>query len=77
MLFFDTDNGVFPCPRAIVKFSFSVMIGTSETKIVSFDVVLCLVIDSSVKVNSTSFSFRLQVPFLQMLTFYCLTSLLK
>ena len=70
----------------IITFSLPIIFGISETRVISFDAVLCIFKGSSVNVNSDSFSkifqaqfqnFLLQVPFQKALTFRCLTDLLK
>ena len=45
----------FSCPGAIITRFLSIIIGTCETRVVSFDAVMCIFKESSVNVNGGSF----------------------
>ena len=45
----------FSCPGAIITLFLSIITGTCETRVVSFDAVMCIFKESSVNVNGGSF----------------------
>ena len=76
----------FPCPGAIITFSSLIIYGTSETRAVSFNTVLCTLNGSLTESYSVSFEIIFceyfpQHPdvhqYLKNLSFLCLRELLK
>ena len=55
------EAGAFPCPGAMATFSLSIILGVWDTRVASFDAVLCMLRGSSIEANSvsllTSFTF--------------------
>ena len=47
------DNGVFPCSSAILTFSFSTIIGISETRAVSWVAIPCIFKETVVIVSGS------------------------
>ena len=77
MLALKIETVFFPCPGAIKTFSSLIIFGISETRVVSFDAVLCMFRGSSTEAHSVLVSFLFSLYFFFSLSeiFYSVTFL--